>query len=661
MNYRPDIDGIRAISVISVVIYHAFPNYMPGGFVGVDLFFVISGFLITTIILSEQQKGNFNFINFYSRRIKRIFPALITVLTISFIGGYFLLLPNEFKLLGKHIAGGAGFVSNLVLWNESGYFDVEAVSKPLLHLWSLGIEEQFYIIFPVILWIAASRNYHVFKLIIFLTLLSFLVNIALHKSEPISNFYSPISRFWELLIGSVLAYMLLFEKKSIHQQRSKIDAYIQNSNLKIINFFTTIGIQNLVSAVGLIFIFIALFFASGRRFPGTWALLPTIGAFLVILAGKESWLNKNFLSNSVLVYVGLISFPLYLWHWVLLSYVFIITGNAVSEEGRLLIVALSFFLASITYYYIEKPIRYGTSNGMMTLGLLFSMGVLLTVGLIVYWFDGIPSRVPNSNNLLSIQKQFTWEKSNNADPLCLKKYGGDQYCKISRLAKSPTVALIGDSHANHFFLGLSDYLQKKGENLLHLGVGGCAPFLHVDWGNHPNHGNLRCYERSKKIYDFVLQNQNIKMVILAFQHTEYFRNDIDFIDKMNEIQRNNNLENSYLALKRTIEIFNKVGKKVVLIQDLPNLKYDLKDCLNTRPIEIYKKVCDFKDVFQSHQIKIYNKFIDRLEKETNITIFRTHPYLHDNFVFNKNGLPSYRDGSHLSESGSMYFSDKYDF
>ena len=156
--YRPDIDGLRAVAVLLVVIFHAFPELKGGGFIGVDVFFVISGFLITGIIVNDLERGRFSFKGFYARRIKRIYPALLVVLLVCFVSGWYLLLPDEFESLGKHIAGGAGFVANLVLWGESGYFDLQTALKPLLHLWSLGVEEQFYFLWPLILYLAFQKH-----------------------------------------------------------------------------------------------------------------------------------------------------------------------------------------------------------------------------------------------------------------------------------------------------------------------------------------------------------------------------------------------------------------------------------------------------------------------------------------------------------------------
>ena len=199
-SYRADIDGLRALAVLSVVVFHAFPGVMPGGFIGVDIFFVISGFLISTILLENLGRGTFSFAEFYSRRIRRIFPALLVVLSASYAFGWFALLPDEFMQLGKNIAAGAGFVSNFLLWSESGYFDTAAEVKPLLHLWSLGIEEQFYIVWPLLLWAVARLRLNALTVIIVLASISFMLNVDVVRNNAIAAFYSPQTRCWELLL-----------------------------------------------------------------------------------------------------------------------------------------------------------------------------------------------------------------------------------------------------------------------------------------------------------------------------------------------------------------------------------------------------------------------------------------------------------------------------
>jgi peptidoglycan/LPS O-acetylase OafA/YrhL len=213
--YRADIDGLRAIAVLSVVCFHAFPNGIKVGFIGVDIFFVISGYLISIIIFENLERNSFSFAEFYSRRIKRIFPALLLVLIASYTFGWFALLADDYKQLGKHIASGASFVSNLVLWSESGYFDNAAEKKPLLHLWSLGIEEQFYIIWPLLLWVAWKRRFNLLLITVVVASISFTLNIWSVNSDSVATFYSPQTRFWELLIGSCLAYLTLFKQSTL--------------------------------------------------------------------------------------------------------------------------------------------------------------------------------------------------------------------------------------------------------------------------------------------------------------------------------------------------------------------------------------------------------------------------------------------------------------
>ncbi len=201
--YRPDIDGLRAIAVILVIGYHAFPNLVKGGFIGVDIFFVISGYLISTILFTNLWNNKFSLSDFYFRRIRRIFPALIVVMGACLAFGWFALLAGEYKQLGKHIAGGAGFVSNFLLWNESGYFDNTGDTKPLLHLWSLGIEEQFYILWPILLLLASQRGVNFLVIASTVAGISFSLNLI--SQDGVAGFYSPQTRFWELLVGSALA------------------------------------------------------------------------------------------------------------------------------------------------------------------------------------------------------------------------------------------------------------------------------------------------------------------------------------------------------------------------------------------------------------------------------------------------------------------------
>ena len=304
--YRADIDGLRAIAVLSVVCFHAFPALLKGGFIGVDVLFVISGFLISTIIFDNLERDSLSFVEFYSRRIKRIFPALLLVLTACFAFGWFALLADEYKQLGKHIAAGAGFVSNFVFWNESGYFDNAAETKPLLHLWTLGIEEQFYIVWPLLLWAAWKGRFNLLTLTLVIASISFALNIKGLHADAIATFYSPQTRFWELLTGSILAYVTLYKPNVGATKRQKLNTHL-NAIIYTKSAQTNENtLRNVQSILGATLIGAALLIITKERhFPGTWALLPTLGAVLIISAGSQAWLNRVLLSNRLLVWFGL--------------------------------------------------------------------------------------------------------------------------------------------------------------------------------------------------------------------------------------------------------------------------------------------------------------------------------------------------------------------
>ncbi|MDE2586306.1 MAG: acyltransferase, partial [Betaproteobacteria bacterium] len=356
--YRPDIDGLRAVAILSVVVFHAFPTHLRGGFVGVDIFFVISGFLISNIIFRSLQRGDFSFTEFYAHRIKRIFPALILVLATSFALGWFTLLPDEFKQLGKHMAAGAGFVQNFVLWKEAGYFDTASELKPLMHLWSLAIEEQFYLIYPLLIWAAWRVRLNALAVLIGLAALSFGLNVLEIRAEAVKTFFVPQTRYWELLAGAVLAYLQLFRRT----QPAVGDDQDASSPVLIGQPASSAHRRrvrnNLQSACGLFLILVAVIaIHKGKAFPGWWALAPVTGAFLLILAGPQAWVNRNLLANRLMVFVGVISYPLYLWHWPILSFARIVEAEMPSPEIRGAAVALSFLLAWLTYRLLERPIR----------------------------------------------------------------------------------------------------------------------------------------------------------------------------------------------------------------------------------------------------------------------------------------------------------------
>ena len=340
-NYRPDIDGLRAIAVLAVVFFHTFPSQISGGFLGVDIFFVISGFLITDYINQNINNNSFNLLNFYKRRILRIFPALLLVLTFSIIFGWLILYPIAYQNLAKHILGAVSFISNFILYKEAGYFDIPSEQKPLLHLWSLGVEEQFYIFLPFLLLII-----HRFKLnflLILMIVLSLALNIRWADNQNLI-FYMPITRAYELLLGSLLAH---------HSNIPNSFLGLLQSILRKINIFEAIKLdvyfKNILSILGLIMIFYSLFmFPKDTFFSIHFTMIVILGSFLIISAGPWTFVNRYLLSVRQFVFIGKISYPLYLWHWPLLGFVGFFLRREPPESIKLIILVLSILFAYAT-------------------------------------------------------------------------------------------------------------------------------------------------------------------------------------------------------------------------------------------------------------------------------------------------------------------------
>ena len=423
IKYRPDIDGLRAIAVVPVVMFHAFPkSFLKGGFIGVDVFFVISGYLISSILIRTLASDRFSITTFYSRRIRRIFPALIVLLLFCLTIGWLLLFSGEFKALGKQVSGSAAFIANFIFWDEVGYFEYRAEQKPLLHIWSLGVEEQFYIVWPLLLLLIWKSGIDLTRAIFILIAISFCLNIYLTYTDPNSAFYLPVSRFWELLMGASLAAMAISRSHSISIS------------------------DNTKSYLGLALIILGLLIVQRKSgFPGFWVILPVFGAYLLISAGPCAWVNKNILSNKILVSIGLISYPLYLWHWPLLSFARIFSfPHDAPAYTRLLAVFCAFALSTLTYKFIELPIRFGSHRRVWAVMLLTALIGVGAFGSFIFLEDGIPSRftlTPASSEVVFADNPHPLSNSN-----CRSKYPELKFtwsCLLSKPAEA-TLAIVGE-------------------------------------------------------------------------------------------------------------------------------------------------------------------------------------------------------------------------
>jgi peptidoglycan/LPS O-acetylase OafA/YrhL len=483
--YRPDIDGLRAVAVLSVMMYHAFPATLRGGFIGVDIFFVISGFLISTIIFKNLESGRFSFVDFYSRRIRRIFPALVIVLPTTFVLGWFFLYPDEYRQLGKHVAGGAGFVSNFVLWRESGYFDAAAETKPLLHLWSLGIEEQFYIFFPMLAWSLWKARLNVLSFVALIGILSFLLNLKFVYSDAAMTFYMPQTRVWELLIGSTLALLVMDVSGSLATVEESMGKLLRSLMSHADAESSEIASANAKAWPGALLILVALFkITRDTHFPGEWALLPTLGTVLLIWAGPHAYVNRGLLSSPILVWVGKISYPLYLWHWVLLTYNRIVVGETPSAGVRCAALALAILLAWLTYRLIEKPLRFGGNSREKTLALVIAMIAIAGVGLACFktnspssWFFAAHNnRVEETDELLAVNQTRLkqWQDPQKTVkcfqlPPPYDTPTGDFFERsgcLTAISGKASILLMGDSHSASLSLGLRTWAKSMNVNFL---------------------------------------------------------------------------------------------------------------------------------------------------------------------------------------------------
>ena len=588
LKYRPDIDGLRAIAVISVVLFHAFPDSIfRSGFVGVDVFFVISGFLISTIIfkgMNERMSGTglakpFSFIDFYSRRVRRIFPSLIFCLLTFLVLGWFVLLPDEYSLFGKHTAGASAYVSNLLLWSEAGdYFQTASQTKPLLHLWSLGIEEQFYLIWPLVLFIAYKLNFNIFTLALVGALASFGFELRSVHDNPTAAFYSPFLRFWELMAGSLLAWLKLYKGEMFTVIANKVGPYLSAVLHRDSSKSDSVRLcGNILSVTGLALILTAVFALDNNDFPGYKALLPVMGAVLMIAAGKDAFLNRYLLSNKIMVWFGLISYPLYIWHWPFLSFAWILGGELPQLSVRIGCMLLAVIMSAVTYYFVEPGLRWGKYGGYKAAGLLSVMVIIGVTGYSIDRHDGYTARMndPEQSLIDSVNQQL--KKDNKR---CLGvipdwgKLGGGNQCRFQRSPGKNTIALIGDSHAGHLYPGL--ITKTRGSEGIAVFPGTCAvPLMGLHSGMDPkNPARAHTEHLLSEGFSYILSHQNIKKVVLSHNPSCSWHRVVDTRNPDNS-DFNSILRDGF---SRTYDALTKAGKEIFVVLDNPSYRNSWQKC-----------------------------------------------------------------------------------
>lgn len=647
MNYRPEIDGLRAVAVLPVFLYHAGVPGFGGGFIGVDVFFVISGYLITSLIVSDMETGNFSVAGFYERRARRILPALFIVLAACIIATWFVLLPIDLKHFSESVVATALFVSNFYFKNRTGYFFVdEADTSPLLHTWSLAIEEQFYILFPLLL-IAAYRYFprRVRPALAAAGALSLVVSIWWVKHDQEDVFYLLPFRAWELLLGAILV-----KQSFIHPAKKYVN--------ELAGF----------AGMGLILLCV-LFYNRHIEFPGLSAVLPCLGTFLIISSNTH---HRNFvgeiLSLKSVVFVGLISYPFYLWHWPMIVLLKYQQDHALTWLQILLVFSLAMILSVLTWRYVENPIRHrkilAERNSVMKAAVtVFSLVVVL--GLMTMSFDGFPQRMdPGIVKFASAKEDFDPDTDkcflgNNLE--LIKK---DQLCRFGNKTKrSIDFILWGDSHADAIYPAIKSLAEKSGMKGVFAGNVACPPLLGV---NRTNAGSF-CIKFNATVLDYITAKQ-IKNIILAARWDVNILGRTDYeLQKGAEQIYMQDGDSREISLDENIRVFNRGitrvfqglqgnGGNVWVVLQVPDVglktPYYLarRALLEKQPDEIRLNLAP---IMGRHD-RVRELFVNA-KGNFDINLIDPADFLctNDNCLIGYQGNSLYKDDDHLSRSGAL--------
>lgn len=642
LKYNPSIDGLRGISILLVLVFHIWPDYFSFGYVGVDIFFVLSGYLITQIIYIKLESKSFSLKEFYRNRIRRIFPALIAVLLSTLLIGFLFMLPSELEQLGKHIKSSAFFYENFRLIGEVGYWDDSAILKPLLHFWSLAIEEQFYVFWPIVLIVLYKIRIN----IVLSLLVLFIIFFSLPFMTDLDRFYHTLSRAWELTLGG-LVFITSYKYKNLFELIKKYKSSIY------LGFFVSIAISYDTTSFSIFKTFLIVF---------TSALL------IFSLSYVKS---KTIFTNKFLVFMGLISFPLYLWHYVIISFANIF-GFYIDLKIGLLLSFLSIFLSYLTYRYIEIYSRE-KSNYKFAFSLFSIVLVLGFTGNFISNKDGLPDRIHLESNK-KFEEQFIRTPAQNDLGLSLTrkvlrdKLTNDYIKATSNDTDKKYVLIFGDSHAHTSYPGFAEEFKKYGYETILLSNSSCPPYLKGAMGK--NIDDLdRCEKKINAIYKLIDNSKlHIKKVILTtrmgymydigfgivddggkkwnYHYENFFRNEKDYNQK----------EEFYKVVEKTFSYFenNNEIEFYYLIEN-PELGFSPKNCL-LRPFNLFPSSCRLTLKSYLNRAGQYRDFIYKLSKKyKNAKILDPkNLYCDDKYCYAiKDNKMLYADDDHHSVDGSL--------
>jgi peptidoglycan/LPS O-acetylase OafA/YrhL len=531
--------------------------------------------------------------------------------------GWYALFPDEYGQLGKHVGGGASFAANFFYWAQVGYFDTSADTKPLLHLWSLGIEEQFYIVWPAVLALAWRRRANLLLVTAVLALLSFALNAAGIVHHATATFYSPLSRAWELLGGALLAC-------AAHGRPAPARGGAKANGAAI---------------AAVLLLALGLAFTTPERFPGWRALTPVVAAMMLIGAGPRAWFNRVVLGSRAMVAVGLISYPFYLWHWPLLSFAQIVEGHQPAPRIRIFALLAAVVLAWLSYQVLERPLRllHGRRARLPVALLCVLMAGTGLAGGYLYRNDGLPQRAPIQHNLAN-QKALVTVEDRASAVACKQRYGFAseyQYCLLAWPDRAPTVALIGDSHAFHVVAGLTDYYKAQGENLLMLGT------RHPYWGLPADDDPYQ--KATQAMLELALNTPSVKTVVFSAH-----------------LKLNPGPDGRLAvdAARDTYRRFLAAGKRVIVMEDVPVLPFDPRTCIKRAGVASSATTtpCAIPRAAWDQQIADHEQVRRQIAREfPAIAWFRASDTLCDDRACRAmvDDRLMYRDNNHLSHDGDL--------
>lgn len=641
--YRADIDGLRAVAIVPVLMCHAGVFGFGGGYVGVDVFFVISGFLISRFICAELERGRFSLTGFYERRIRRIFPALIAVLLAVSLAASCLLLPQDLAPYGRSLAATSLFASNL-FFAKSGYFTPAADELPLLHTWSLAVEEQFYIVYPLFLWAVYRRESKVaLALIVTLALASLVSAQDLLMAHRDAAFYLPFTRAWELALGCMLAMTRIAPQT---RRRTRDAAGIT-------------GLAMIACAVVL--------YSDATTFPGVAALLPCIGTALVIWAGSHGRRNLvgDILTWRPFVLTGLISYSLYLWHWPLLTFVSYFSVPEPSALAKSAALAASYVLALATWRWIERPFR--GRSGLLTRpqlmsGAVAAMGVMLAFGWAAHAERGWPARLePEVERIAEGQSEHD-PLGNACFKVDVKAAQLDRLCRIGQLSAPASFIVWGDSHARALIDAMDKAARLSGRAGVMAPHAGCVPLLDIQRSDLP----LRspCNETAAAVVEYVRTHPEIKDVVLISRWallTEgtYYAPESGkpILLSDGETRARGLAENRRVferALSETVDQLTAAGKHVWIVGPVPEVGIDVPKALaNAKRFGFEVDIAPTRAEFDDRQ-RVTLAILDRVAAKHGATVVPVHEALCNEDtcrVESRDGRPLYYDDDHLSFAG----------